>query len=170
MSSSVVWPELLQSADLELRKVSKWKYFFAALAQRKQHKKYACEKRSCQCSWVMPQPCERANKNNWLEDLIPLRPKSTSPYLHSKLIMSFSSAKQAGLCPKRPSKCHLQRGQRHLFVTSKSLCAPSMTAQGTSTLQPQILGLVHALLVHPWNAAALLKKEDDERCFWEHFC
>lgn len=78
---------------------------------------------------------------------------------------------QAGwLMSKKASKCHLQRGQRHLFVTSKSLCAPSMTAQGTSALQPQVLGLVHALLVHPWNAAALLKKEDDERCFWEHFC
>lgn len=78
---------------------------------------------------------------------------------------------QAGwLMSKKDSKCHLQKGQRHLSVTSKSLCAPSATAQGTSVLQPQVLGLVHALLVHPWNSAALLKKEHSERCFWEHFC
>lgn len=78
---------------------------------------------------------------------------------------------QAGwLISKKATKCHLQRGQRHWFVTSKSLCAPSLTAQGTSVLQPQALGLVHALLAPPWNAAARLKKEDSDRCFWEHFC
>lgn len=66
---------------------------------------------------------------------------------------------QAGWCiSKKAGKGHLQRGQWHLFVPSKSLYTPSSPAQGTSVLQPVVLGLVQALPVCSWNAAALLQK------------
>lgn len=88
------------------------------LSHRENITRKMCVKiRSCSFPCGMPQPCERVNKHNALEDPGPLRPQCNSPSLQCKLSSFAQLSRQAHV--QRNQQSHIQNEQWCLYVGHK---------------------------------------------------